>query len=162
MPPAAKPALDRRSCYAQHIGKQLKWQAASSLVGIPSQRREGGGGCGRGPLAGVRLLPLGGVRWLNSGRCTSEVPPPLGLVALSLLVSPSFPSTFSVPSLRAGSRLPIFPHLIVSLSLPSNLILRHFRGCRLGDIKFAGESTSWLHRMARKKAALPRSGVGRG
>jgi hypothetical protein len=49
-------------------------------------------------------LVLAAARWLNCGRCTSEVPPSLGIVALSLLVdSPSFRSTFPGPSLRAVS-----------------------------------------------------------
>jgi hypothetical protein len=37
-------------------------------------------------------------RWLDCGRCASEVPSSLGLVALSLLVaSPPFPSAFPLP-----------------------------------------------------------------
>jgi hypothetical protein len=55
-----------------------------------------GGGCGRDPLAGVRLA-LAAAHWPNCGRCTSEVPPSFGRAALSLLVA-SLPFPRRLPS----------------------------------------------------------------
>jgi hypothetical protein len=33
----------------------------------------------------------------------------------------------------------MFPHLIVRLSLPPRLLVRRCRGCRLSELKFAGD-----------------------
>jgi hypothetical protein len=39
------------------------------------------------------------------------------------------------------------PSLISRRSLPPRLLVRRSRGCRLGGLKFAGASTSWLNHM---------------
>jgi hypothetical protein len=120
----------------------LCWRhcAGGIMLGVlrVEQASRRGGRLRSGPACGYALAAA---RWLNCGRCTSEVTLPLDLLRCRCLSHCRSRRRFPVPNLRAGPRLPIFPHLIVRLSLPPRLLVRHFRrGCRLSELKMWGSA----------------------